>query len=644
MKVLLIVPVFAVITASENALKDTASLLQMRWSQPAFPFSTTSPKHCYPGGLETAVDPLAETVLSDFPIDVVYTWVAEPSEVSYMQMERDCRINVGGAQRFRNLGTFRFSLRLLERHAPWVRKVFVVTDGIFPCWLARSHPKLVLTRHQDIWPEGMTSRDLPSHNSQAIETHLHRIPGLADHFLYMNDDVFIGQALPRSFFFTAKGQPVLQFGDIGLQQMMTLPKGDRLDWCSRAGPPNGILGSHTVLAMTKTIIREVQTRWPEEFDRISATRCRDGTIRPSHGPFGLYNWYGWHSGRAAISTGTRVAWFHGMEVCMSTGSLWYQRLLSAPPQLGCLNDCFSATDQALFAQQLAELNKFMHDFAGDTPSTFEVSGGCQETAGGNSTLNAHLQVSRTARKKNVQGNTTRGRSIQKTGRTIYYDPLQPNAAFWSKRYAAWETRTFDIFEHFIRGKVVLDVGAWIGPTALWEGYIAKAVIALEPTPKAFGEFQANLKLNPEVAGRVVAVNVALDAEDRIASMSNRGTSTDRINALVDVGVRAVSIGTLRKEHPELEEVGFVKIDTEGYERVLVPALQGFFAEKRPVVFVSLHPRRMSSAELQGVVDKLKVTFPYLYETDMTTPFNTSRSSYTYGPHAGADILCTWAPL
>lgn len=229
----------------------------------------------------------------------------------------------------------------------------------------------------------------------------------------------------------------------------------------------------------------------------------------------------------------------------------------------------------------------------------------------------------------------------KAGVEVHFDPAQPWTQWWRSSYAGWEAGTFDVFQHFVKDQVVLDIGAWIGPTALWAGHVAKRVVALEPTSAAFGEFSANLAANPELKDKVVAVNAALDSQDRIASMSNSGNSMDRI-ALIDV--RAVSIATVLHEHPELEKTSFVKIDTEGYERIIVPALEGFFKEKKPVAYVSLHPMFISHLQVQGVVDKLKAIFPYLYEVDMKTPFDTQRSAYTYGDHGGADVLCTWAPL
>lgn len=168
-------------------------------------------------------------------------------------------------------------------------------------------------------------------------------------------------------------------------------------------------------------------------------------------------------------------------------------------------------------------------------------------------------------------------SVLKAGIEVHFDPAQSWSNWWRSSYPTWETGTFNVFQRFVKDKVVLDVGAWIGPTALWSGHVAKRVVALEPTTEAFTQFSANLAANPELKGKVIAVKAALDSQDRTATMSNTGNSMDKI-ALIDV--RALTIGTLLKEHPELNATGFVKIDTEGYERVIVPALESFFKEKK----------------------------------------------------------------
>ncbi len=60
---------------------------------------------------------------------------------------------------------------------------------------------------QDLFPN---KSHLPTFSSPSIEAHLHRIPGLSDKFLYLNDDVMFGKDVwPDDFYTHAHGQKVI---------------------------------------------------------------------------------------------------------------------------------------------------------------------------------------------------------------------------------------------------------------------------------------------------------------------------------------------------------------------------------------------------------------------------------------------------
>ncbi|KAJ8007052.1 hypothetical protein DPEC_G00113570 [Dallia pectoralis] len=110
------------------------------------------------------------------------------------------------ASRFEDNEELRYSLRSVEKHAPWVRHVFIVTNGQIPSWLNLDNPRVTVVTHQDIF-QNLTH--LPTFSSPAIETHIHRIPGLSQKFVYLNDDVMFGKDVwPDDFFSHSKGQKV----------------------------------------------------------------------------------------------------------------------------------------------------------------------------------------------------------------------------------------------------------------------------------------------------------------------------------------------------------------------------------------------------------------------------------------------------
>uniref|UniRef100_A0A4W3IFI5 N-acetylglucosamine-1-phosphotransferase subunits alpha/beta n=1 Tax=Callorhinchus milii TaxID=7868 RepID=A0A4W3IFI5_CALMI len=110
------------------------------------------------------------------------------------------------ASRFEDNEELRYSLRSVEKYAPWVRHIFIVTNGQIPSWLNLDNPRVTIVSHQDIF---RNVSHLPTFSSPAIETHIHRIPGLSQKFIYLNDDVMFGKEVwPDDFYTHSNGQKV----------------------------------------------------------------------------------------------------------------------------------------------------------------------------------------------------------------------------------------------------------------------------------------------------------------------------------------------------------------------------------------------------------------------------------------------------
>ena len=64
-------------------------------------------------------------------------------------------------------------------YAPWIRNIYIVTNGQKPSWAKLDHPNVFVVPHNDIFQK---ETDLPTFNSMAIEVHLHQITGLRNVF------------------------------------------------------------------------------------------------------------------------------------------------------------------------------------------------------------------------------------------------------------------------------------------------------------------------------------------------------------------------------------------------------------------------------------------------------------------------------
>jgi hypothetical protein len=145
------------------------------------------------------------------PIDAVFTFVNDTDPVWRSSFEHysefagnniPVRDGDEPTNRWREWGELQYSMRSLYMHANWVRHIYLVvaSNSQIPSWLNRSNERVRIVLHADLFEHDLDS--LPTFNSLAIETVLHRIPTLSNHFLYMNNDVFFGRSTPRDTFIT----------------------------------------------------------------------------------------------------------------------------------------------------------------------------------------------------------------------------------------------------------------------------------------------------------------------------------------------------------------------------------------------------------------------------------------------------------
>lgn len=141
-------------------------------------------------------------------VDFIIAWVDgdDPAwrteYLHYLGREKETDDWTAGAIRYRSWDTLRYWFRSVERYAPWVRKIHFVTWGHVPEWINLEHEKLNIVRHGDFIPEEY----LPTFNINPIELNFHRIAGLAERFVYFNDDMFILKETCKNDFFR-KGLP-----------------------------------------------------------------------------------------------------------------------------------------------------------------------------------------------------------------------------------------------------------------------------------------------------------------------------------------------------------------------------------------------------------------------------------------------------
>ncbi|CAM5591931.1 exopolysaccharide phosphotransferase [Streptomyces spiroverticillatus] len=264
----------------------------------------------------------------DFPIDVVYTWV-DDSDPKWRERRDTAKREAGllapeaaaadadaedsedtdadaGDVRFRNRDELRYSLRSLAMYAPWVRTVYLVTDDQTPEWLNTEHPGVKVVPHREIFAD---PEALPTFNSHAIESQLHRIEGLSEHFLYFNDDVFLGRPVNPRDFFSSNGQALFFRSPTAIPPTPFAPtdegyfgaaKNNRAllkDAFGRTAT-HGFL--HTPHPLRRSVLAELAERFPAETTATARSRFRaptDLSVAAS-----LHHHYGYLTGTSAPAT------------------------------------------------------------------------------------------------------------------------------------------------------------------------------------------------------------------------------------------------------------------------------------------------------------------------------------------------------
>ncbi|MFC4906862.1 stealth family protein [Actinomadura gamaensis] len=323
--------------------------------------------------------PVADEVT--FPIDVVYTWV-DGGDPAWRARRDAAHERVTGQalheqaaneSRYISRDELRYSLRSLALFAPWVRHIYLVTDAQVPSWLNTAHPKITVVDHKEIFGDRGV---LPTFNSHAIESQLHHIEGLSEHFLYFNDDVFLGRPLaPTSFFHpngTGKFFPSSKRVDLRDRSAADQPataagkNTRRLIERTFGGVPLARI-KHTPHALRRSVLTEIEHQFAEESAETAAHQFRhpDDVAIPSS----LYHYYSFFTGRAVEAD---MAYRYINLAAPDAAERLATALDQRPYDCFCINDTEFDAGAAVQQHQLVE--RFLRSYF-PVPSPFEIGTG-----------------------------------------------------------------------------------------------------------------------------------------------------------------------------------------------------------------------------------------------------------------------------
>ena len=295
-----------------------------------------------------------ETVKSHrerYPVDVVYAWT--DGNDSARQKAFQYHLNRENPGQPRNLDAttgnrsidreeLKYSIRSLACFAPWVRRIYIITGfDQRPGWL-KDHRDVVIVPESSIFPD---KTHLPTFNSQAIECHMDRIEGLSEYFIYMNDDMFLGNGislldlvwtdgvilggLSAPSWLSARGIP--DKNEFGFYSAW---KNNNMLLDSVFGEKERTLPNHQLTMLSKQIFQDARLMFPSAFKRTSTCRLRSvNNINPA----GVAFYVGLHTGRLKTTNHLKSRF---LQLCddRQANEKMFQMLMNRRPHLFCLND------------------------------------------------------------------------------------------------------------------------------------------------------------------------------------------------------------------------------------------------------------------------------------------------------------------
>ena len=177
-----------------------------------------------------------------------------------------------------------------------------------------------------------------------------------------------------------------------------------------------------------------------------------------------------------------------------------------------------------------------------------------------------------------------------------------NIHFWKNIYSKWENETFAIFDTYLnKDKVFIDIGGWIGTTAMYGSRKSKHVYSVEADTKSFEDMSKNIQINCK-KNYTLLNNAIFNVDDiqvkfgknKFLQNSKLNDSTSQIYNENDTSndyylVNTITIKSIiSKYNINTSEISLIKVDIEGGEEYILDDLYTMYKEYKIPLYISFH--------------------------------------------------------
>ena len=149
-------------------------------------------------------------------VDALYRWISPAAGakklIQCLLVNPNSIINeMSCVERYRDNGELKYSLRSIDRHAPWIRRIHILGEGDPPEWLH--------VGGRVSWVDSValmrSCGQEPQLSSETQKLYFTEIPGLAEKFIAFDDDWFLGSETSEGDFYSDGEVPIQPRGLVG---------------------------------------------------------------------------------------------------------------------------------------------------------------------------------------------------------------------------------------------------------------------------------------------------------------------------------------------------------------------------------------------------------------------------------------------
>tara|TARA_R110000751_G_scaffold94864_1_gene185175 strand:+ start:313 stop:1128 length:816 start_codon:yes stop_codon:yes gene_type:complete len=224
----------------------------------------------------------------------------------------------------------------------------------------------------------------------------------------------------------------------------------------------------------------------------------------------------------------------------------------------------------------------------------------------------------------------------------------------------WEEHSFIIFDKYkSKKKVMLDIGGWIGVTPMYCSFDYKSVYAFEIDKEAITRFKANVDVNPKMVN-IHIIEKGISSYTGKGSLSTKGKFGDSESLVIElqegneealsqfqkdiIEVDLITIeDAINKYNIPVKDIGLIKMDIEGAESIVIPAMETFLMNNKPPLYLSLHHHLIEANRMDEILTILFNIYPnrkiydmngYIMEVTKTMIINEKLSDCVFSNEVG----------